>query len=110
MDKLAQANDTEIQEVPISIPTELNDSELVLQDIAAWPIPVGQSLRISILNVGSERFQNSNGPFEATDRAGDYVNGNKRPLMTKTAKSNTFVSGFNLWWKLSTALDDHERS
>lgn len=49
-------------------------------DAAHWPIPVPEHIRISIIEKGSEIFQNKDGPFEPVERPGENTKGTQRCL------------------------------
>ncbi|KAK4872057.1 hypothetical protein RN001_016181 [Aquatica leii] len=49
-------------------------------DAADWPIPVPEHIRISIIEKGSEVYQNNERPFEAIERPGEHTKGIRRSL------------------------------
>ncbi|XP_030066678.1 zinc finger MYM-type protein 1-like [Microcaecilia unicolor] len=51
-------------------------------DIASWPIPVPDDLRVNLVKRGSEPLQNKDGPFSAVQREGKKNKGGSRYLTT----------------------------
>ncbi|XP_063302374.1 zinc finger MYM-type protein 1-like [Pelobates fuscus] len=121
----------------------------VYSDVAAWPVPVPDVLRVDLIKRGSEPFQNRDGPFSPVERQGEKSKGKSRQLTTawfykalpngekilrtwmvyspskqslfcfccrlfavddKVTGASSFVTGFQLWWKLNPKVSDHEAS
>ncbi|CAH2284359.1 zinc finger MYM-type 1-like [Pelobates cultripes] len=121
----------------------------VYSDVAAWPVPVPDVLRVDLIKRGSEPFQNRDGPFSPVERQGEKSKGKSQQLTTawlykalpngekilrmwmvyspskqslfcfccrlfavddKVTGASSFVTGFQLWWKLNTKVSDHEAS
>ncbi|CAH2296492.1 zinc finger MYM-type 1-like [Pelobates cultripes] len=121
----------------------------VYSDVAAWPVPVPDVLRVDLIKRGSEPFQNRDGPFSPVERQGGKSKGKSRQLTTawfykalpngekilrtwlvyspskqslfcfccrlfavddKVTGASSFVTGFQLWWKLNPKVSDHEAS
>nr|XP_033788702.1 zinc finger MYM-type protein 1-like [Geotrypetes seraphini] len=61
---------------------EIAHEILLYCDIAAWPVPVPDDLRVNLVKKGSEPFQNKNGPFSASQREGKKSKGFSRHLTT----------------------------
>ncbi|XP_077341212.1 zinc finger MYM-type protein 1-like [Lithobates pipiens] len=128
---------------------EQTDKLSVYSDVAAWPVPVPDELRVDLIKRGSEPFQNRDGPFSAVERRGEKSKGKSRQLTTawfykalpngetilrtwmvyspskqslfcfccrlfaldeKLTVTSSFVTGFQLWWKLNPKVSDHEAS
>nr|XP_033788676.1 zinc finger MYM-type protein 1-like [Geotrypetes seraphini] len=68
------SKDQEFEEIAYGI--------LLYCDIAAWPVPVPDDLRVNLVKKGSEPFQNKNGPFSASQREGKKSKGFSRHLTT----------------------------
>ncbi|CAH2299466.1 Hypothetical predicted protein [Pelobates cultripes] len=47
----------------------------VYSDVAAWPVPVPDVLRVDLIKRGSEPFQNRDGPFSPVERQGEKSKG-----------------------------------
>ncbi|CAH2284975.1 Hypothetical predicted protein [Pelobates cultripes] len=121
----------------------------VYSDVAAWPVPVPDDLRVDLIKRGSEPFQNRDGPFSPVERQGEKSKGKSQQLTTawfykalpngekilrtwmvysplkqslfcfccrlfavddKVTVASSFVTGFQLWWKLNPKVSDHEDS
>ncbi|XP_044147047.1 zinc finger MYM-type protein 1-like [Bufo gargarizans] len=121
----------------------------VYSDVAAWPVPVPDVLRVDLIKRGSEPFQNRDGPFNPVEIQGEKSKGKSRQLTTawfykalpngekilrtwmvyslskqslfcfccrlfavddKLTGTSSFVTGFQLWWKLNPKVFDHEAS
>ncbi|CAH2276151.1 Hypothetical predicted protein [Pelobates cultripes] len=54
----------------------------VYSDVAAWPVPVPDVLRVDLIKRGSEPFQNRDGPFSPDERQGEKSKGKSRQLTT----------------------------
>ncbi|XP_040286004.1 zinc finger MYM-type protein 1-like [Bufo bufo] len=54
----------------------------VYLDVADWPIPVPDDLRVGLIKRGSEPFQNTKGPFSVVQRKGEKSKGKSRQLTT----------------------------
>ncbi|CAH2246308.1 Hypothetical predicted protein [Pelobates cultripes] len=54
----------------------------VYSDVAAWPVPVPDVLRVDLIKRGSEPFQNRDGPFSPVERQGEKSKGKSRQLTT----------------------------
>ncbi|XP_044151348.1 uncharacterized protein LOC122939347 [Bufo gargarizans] len=54
----------------------------VYSDVAAWPVPVPDVLRVDLIKRGSEPFQNRDGPFNPVERQGEKSKGKSRQLTT----------------------------
>ncbi|CAH2283856.1 Hypothetical predicted protein [Pelobates cultripes] len=54
----------------------------VYSDVAAWPVPVPDVLRVDLIKRGSEPFQNRDGPFSLVERQGEKSKGKNRQLTT----------------------------
>ncbi|CAH2327032.1 zinc finger MYM-type 1-like [Pelobates cultripes] len=74
----------------------------VYSDVAAWPVPVPDVLRVDLIKRGSEPFQNRDGPFSPVERL--------FAVDDKVTGTSSFVNGFQLWWKLNPKVSDHEAS
>ncbi|CAH2296264.1 Hypothetical predicted protein [Pelobates cultripes] len=74
----------------------------VYSDVAAWPVPVPDVLRVDLIKRGSEPFQNRDGPFSPVERL--------FAVDDKVTGASSFVTGFQLWWKLNPKVSDHEAS
>ncbi|KAL4710074.1 hypothetical protein ACJJTC_016476 [Scirpophaga incertulas] len=103
-----------------------NDEEKVHEtthfDVATWPTPMPDDLRVEIVKAGSEPYQNRDGPFvDTVQRSGDKIKGKSRhfhsewfykalPNGEKVLSKQSFVNGFNSWWKLNPKVSEHENS
>ncbi|CAH2281816.1 Hypothetical predicted protein [Pelobates cultripes] len=54
----------------------------VYSDVAAWPVPVADVLRVVLIKRESEPFQNRDGPFSPVERQGKKSKGKSRQLTT----------------------------
>lgn len=116
-------------------------------DVATWPTPMPDDLRVEIVKAGSEPYQNRDGPFvDTVQRSGDKIKGKSRhfhaewfykalpngekvlrkwmvyspikkslycfccKLFTHHETKQSFVNGFNSWWKLNPKVSEHENS
>ncbi|GBP74358.1 Zinc finger MYM-type protein 1 [Eumeta japonica] len=86
-------------------------------DVAIWPAPMPDDLRVEIVKTGSEPYQNRDGPFlDTVQRSGDKIKEKSRHFNSEwfyKALPNgekSFVNGFNSWWKLNPKVSEHENS
>lgn len=117
-------------------------------DVATWPSPMPDDLRVEIVKAGSEPYQKRDGPFvDTVQRSGDKIKGKSRhfhsewfykalPNGEKVLRKwmvyspikkslycfccklffrhhqtkQSFVNGFNSWWKLNPKVSEHENS
>ncbi|CAH2246812.1 Hypothetical predicted protein [Pelobates cultripes] len=79
----------------------------VYSDVAAWP--VADVLRVDLIKRGSEPFQNRDEPFSPVERQGEKSKG-LFAVDDKETGASSFVTGFQLWWKLNPKVSDHEAS
>ncbi|CAH2277777.1 Hypothetical predicted protein [Pelobates cultripes] len=54
----------------------------VYSDVAAWPVPVPDVLRVHLIKRGSEPFQNRDGPLSPVERQGEKSKGRSQQLTT----------------------------
>lgn len=147
-------SDVEQGDASRSLPQQDSDAEeeetdklSVYSDVAAWPVPVPDDLRVDLIKRGSEPFQNRDGPFSAVERRGEKSKGKSRQLTTawfyralpkgekilrmwmvyspskeslfcfccrlfaldqNVTVTSSFVTGFQMWWKLNPKVSDHE--
>ena len=55
-------------------------------DIADWPIPVPDKLRVDLVKRGSESFQSKDGPFQKVERQGKMSSTNNGMVLQELAK------------------------